>query len=178
PSRRWIPDQLRGDPGDRLGIGDRHRRDQGNDRDRGAGGVEAVDQALGLLAGSGHEHAPPGEWSREVGHRSRAATISPSASGSSRLPDSSARWMAPSTTSAATSTSLPSSIRAHAPSGSRHPPPRLMSTARSAVTATLVAESPTSEHARAAPDPGTASSAIAPWAGEGTNSLGSRRWVN
>src|SRR6202035_4055070 len=154
PSRRWIPDQLRGDPGDRLGIGDRHRRDQGNDRDRGAGGVEAVDQALGLLAGSGHEHAPPGEWSREVGHRSRAATISPSASGSSRLPDSSARWMAPSTTSAATST------------------------ARSAVTATLVAESPTSEHARAAPDPGTASSAIAPWAGEGTNSLGSRRWVN
>ena len=58
---------------------------------------------------------------------------------------------------------------AHAPSGSRHPPPRLMSTARSAVTAIRVVLSAAPAHAFAAADPVTASSAIAPCAGEGTN---------
>ena len=74
----------------------RHGRDQWHHHDGCAGGVEPVDEALSLLARPGDEYAAPGERQGGSRHRRRAATVSPSASGSSMPPDASARRMAPS----------------------------------------------------------------------------------
>ena len=64
--------------------------------------------------------------------------------------------------------SRPSSKRAQAPRGSRQPPPRAMSTARSAAAAIRVCRWSTRAQTAAASPPLRVSMAIAPWHGAGT----------
>ena len=157
------------------GVGDRHRAISGNHDHRRAQRVEAVDQPLGLLAGSGHEDRRPASGG-SARHRSRAATSSPSASGSSMAARASARRTAPVDDQRGDEHQppvfdpRPGAERQQAPAAEAGEHGALGGRPRSlcGVPARTCAE---------AADPVTASSAIAPCAGDGTKSAGSRRSV-
>ena len=162
------------------GVGDRHGRDQRHHDDGRAGGMEPVDETLCLLARSRDENPPPGERQRTSSSQTRRhrlaerlriieAARSPRLGGRCHRATSAAHEHA-----AAVLDPCPGAERQQAPAAEAR-----SSTARSAVTAIRVVAVISTGAQRLRPlDPVTASSAIAPCAGEGTNSTASRRCVN